>query len=390
MNVPKNYPEPGTETIENLEMFRDFKGVWIPRDIWFAPLSVLEKCIIVEINSLSKNEDGCFASNKWFSKFFGLSENRITCILTKLKKEGWVTQECFDGRRRSLKADLVNIQTQKDKGRPCRKTRADLVERQIVPNVTPINIKGLQPPLITENIKKSITEPNLAKIQSFVRQFFSSRQKQYPTRVRNVTDSQINQSVDTLDKLVRIDGNPLAQVIEVITWAMTDEFWSPNVLSLVGLRSRSKNGRTKFENIQTGMDREVPASNTSTRPGQPTAPLDSDAQRLLDFVSTVLGNEIIRPAAIQSLVDQMHVFYDRVRTLRFPGNRNQDASPADNISWKRFFDEWLGFLEKKQADRFELQSVNNLAIGGNRWNEYIRLREYLSSYNWTTGKRNLS
>jgi hypothetical protein len=123
---------------------------------------------------------------------------------------------------------------------------------------------------------------------------------------------------------------------------------------------------------------------------QPATPLDPDAQRLLDFVTDALSNEHISPVAIQSLVDQMHIFYDRVRTLRYPGNRNQDASPADRISWKRFFDEWLEFLEKKQADRFELQSVNNLAIGGGRWNEYIRLREYLSSYNWTTGKRNLS
>jgi len=38
---------------------RDFKGVWIPKDIWLSEnLSLMEKVLFVEIHSLD-NERGC-------------------------------------------------------------------------------------------------------------------------------------------------------------------------------------------------------------------------------------------------------------------------------------------------------------------------------------------
>ena len=52
---------------------RDFKGIWIPREIWLSSeLSLMEKVLFVEIHSLD-NERGCFASNACFAEFFGVS-----------------------------------------------------------------------------------------------------------------------------------------------------------------------------------------------------------------------------------------------------------------------------------------------------------------------------
>ena len=66
---------------------RDFKGVWIPKEIWLSTdLKVMEKLILVEIDSLD-NEDGCFASNEHFSKFFSLSKNRCSEIIKSLEKK---------------------------------------------------------------------------------------------------------------------------------------------------------------------------------------------------------------------------------------------------------------------------------------------------------------
>ena len=49
---------------------RAFKGIWIPKEIWLSTdLKVMEKLVLVEIDSLD-NEEGCFASNDHFSKFF--------------------------------------------------------------------------------------------------------------------------------------------------------------------------------------------------------------------------------------------------------------------------------------------------------------------------------
>ena len=43
----------------NITQERDFKGVWIPREIWLSTkLSMLEKIILTEIDSLA-SENGC-------------------------------------------------------------------------------------------------------------------------------------------------------------------------------------------------------------------------------------------------------------------------------------------------------------------------------------------
>ena len=70
---------------------RDFKGVWIPREIWLSEeLSLMEKVLFVEIHSLD-NERGCFASNHYFAKFFDLSDRQIRTYLGSLRDKGFVT-----------------------------------------------------------------------------------------------------------------------------------------------------------------------------------------------------------------------------------------------------------------------------------------------------------
>jgi hypothetical protein len=69
-------------------MERDFKGVWIPKDIWLnEDLGWTEKLLLVEIDSLAKNGE-CFASNEYFAKFFGLSKDRISKMITSLNRKG--------------------------------------------------------------------------------------------------------------------------------------------------------------------------------------------------------------------------------------------------------------------------------------------------------------
>jgi len=70
---------------------RDFKGVWIPKEIWLSDqLSLMEKVLFVEIHSLD-NERGCYASNRYFAAFFGVSERQIRTYLASLKEEGFIT-----------------------------------------------------------------------------------------------------------------------------------------------------------------------------------------------------------------------------------------------------------------------------------------------------------
>ena len=86
-------------------MNRDFKGVWIPREIWLNDdLSLIEKCLLVEIDSLDNDpERGCFASNEYLSKFIGKSEGRTANIISDLRKRGYLITVFWDGRNRGLR-----------------------------------------------------------------------------------------------------------------------------------------------------------------------------------------------------------------------------------------------------------------------------------------------
>lgn len=70
---------------------RAFKGVWIPAKYWLDPdLTMIEVNTIAEIDSLD-NEDGCFASNKHFSDFLGVTTGRVSQIINGLKEKGYIT-----------------------------------------------------------------------------------------------------------------------------------------------------------------------------------------------------------------------------------------------------------------------------------------------------------
>ena len=81
---------------------RDFKGVWIPRDIWLSKeLTLREKVLLVEIDSLHKN-GSCFGTNKYFAEFFGLSRARISEVISSLIAKGFLQAEYTKAGRRTL------------------------------------------------------------------------------------------------------------------------------------------------------------------------------------------------------------------------------------------------------------------------------------------------
>ena len=84
---------------------RDFKGVWIPKEIYLhKELSWSEKILLIEIDSLDNDEKkGCFASNKYLSEFIGISESSMANMISKLKAQKYIFQVFFDGRNRGLR-----------------------------------------------------------------------------------------------------------------------------------------------------------------------------------------------------------------------------------------------------------------------------------------------
>ena len=91
---------------------RDFKGVWIPRDIWLSTeLSMIEKGILTEISSLD-NEMHCIASNEYFAEFCQCSIATVTRAIKHLTDLNYIEQVSFDGRHRVIK--IINQPNQID------------------------------------------------------------------------------------------------------------------------------------------------------------------------------------------------------------------------------------------------------------------------------------
>lgn len=95
---------------------------------------------------------------------------------------------------------------------------------------------------------------NLEQIQNLVINFYDYQYQHYPIQLREYKtnrDKLYADSVDVIDKLIRIDGYTLDEVKLTLQSAVKDEFWRKQIISLRGLRKRSKNGSTKFDNIST-------------------------------------------------------------------------------------------------------------------------------------------
>lgn len=129
-------------------MERDFKGVWIPREVWLDDsLSALEKVILIEIDSLDTEENHCYASNKYLAEFCRCSEIKVSQAIKKFIFLGYIEQISFDGRTRILKSRLKDCLSQTYK-----KYKADL--KKILPINKENNIENNIEDNKEKNIKK--------------------------------------------------------------------------------------------------------------------------------------------------------------------------------------------------------------------------------------------
>jgi len=78
--------------------------------------------------------------------------------------------------------------------------------------------------------------------------------------VRNLTETQKNTWLETINKLKRIDGFEYGEIQETIIWGRTDEFWKANFNSISGLRKKN-NEVSKFFNINKKMNYEQTGKN---------------------------------------------------------------------------------------------------------------------------------
>jgi hypothetical protein len=170
-------------------MNRNFKGVWIPKQIWLSKkLSLQEKVFLIEIDSLD-NEQGCYAGNSYFADFFNLSKSRVSQIIQQLEKRGLIVinyeykQGTKEISRRLIKInktayiDLISDDVSEDPGIQdskdgCLEKATD--NNQISNNTKSIKSKDLieaPPPLISLKSKQMKKRNDLATMDSMIYAF---------------------------------------------------------------------------------------------------------------------------------------------------------------------------------------------------------------------------
>ena len=98
---------------KNMNDNRDFKGVWIPKEVWLdTRLNALDKVILMEIDSLDQGEKGCYASNEHLAEFCQCSKTKVSTAISKLIECGYLYIQNFDGRKRELKSRVSNFERQ--------------------------------------------------------------------------------------------------------------------------------------------------------------------------------------------------------------------------------------------------------------------------------------
>lgn len=118
-------------------MERDFKGIWIPKEIWLdEELTPLEKVILMEIDSLDNDDRGCYASNQYLADFCHCTSVKVSTTIKKLKDLGYIEAGEFDGRSRKLKSRLKETlrQTQRNFKADTKKVKGSTLYKNNIDN----------------------------------------------------------------------------------------------------------------------------------------------------------------------------------------------------------------------------------------------------------------
>ncbi len=282
-----------------VKMNRDFKGIWIPREIWLnKSLSIQAKALWAEISSLHDRESGgCYASNEYLCDFMNVKITRLKEIMKELRDSGFLVDVSFDGRHRIIRAEMpeVNYGGQQHAGKPapsqpenrhaasldsgCPSYYIDTsIEKRI--ETPPI------PPQISDEIaakaaeEKTVNPPKVKKLKTssdFPDEVNELSTKLIQCLILNKPDylppKNMSPFLTHVDFILRIDKRDPQKVLNVFAWALADSFWSGNMYKPNPVEYLRK----KFDQLDKKMNTKVPAKERKF------APCSDDAKALADW-----------------------------------------------------------------------------------------------------------
>jgi len=102
------------------------------------------------------------------------------------------------------------------------------------------------------------------KIELLVNEYYKYQKTSFSNLIK-IDDKLINNSIETIDKIIRLDGFNLDEIKKVLAYIAKDDFWQKQVLSLVSLRNKGKNGNTKFVNAKISSETHISKSEKNKR-----------------------------------------------------------------------------------------------------------------------------
>ena len=249
-------------------MQRDFKGIWIPKELWLLrDLSLLEKVMLIEIDSLD-NESGCYATNDYFAEFFGLSKGRISKIINNLVRKGFITSELkYQKGTQLVEKRILKISrwygaknrmptSQKQLGGMAENDQGYSQKRPqgIVENDQENKLENklnsssqiFEQPKINDNgikNKKNFeadSDPYL--LAKFLENNITENNPKFPQ-----SESQRQRWAKDFDLMIRRDKIDADDIAEVIEWCQRDNFWRSNILSGKKLREKYQQLKMRME-----------------------------------------------------------------------------------------------------------------------------------------------
>ena len=102
------------------------------------------------------------------------------------------------------------------------------------------------------SLNKKINDRQKQALYKIVVEFYNHQRERHPNIVKEnwETDlSSVNCSINVLFQLIKIDGYQYDEVRDALRWGINDLFYSKVLISINTLRSKSKNGLNKFQNL---------------------------------------------------------------------------------------------------------------------------------------------
>lgn len=184
----------------------------------------MEKLFLVEIDSLD-NEKGCFASNKHFSEFFGLSKGRCTQIIKGLEKKNLITIT-YEREGRQITKRIIRVVNKLNNpvnklNKGSKKTKQGYLENDGESNTSNSNTSN------SNNSRNSKEYGDDSPYMDLAKRLFEHIKKRNPKQ----KEPNWQTWADDFRKTVELDDRELDEVIKVLDWCQQDDFWRNNVLS---------------------------------------------------------------------------------------------------------------------------------------------------------------